>query len=580
MPVISTIEARCKDCYKCLRSCPVKAIRFVGGSSKAELRAKVMSERCLLCGTCLLVCPQKAKRIRSDEERVKELLRSGKQVIASVAPSFAGAFAGAPWGTVVSALRGLGFGRVEETAYAAAHVAREHARAVSDTPAPVITSSCPVVVNLIEMYYPEALPHLARVASPMVAHARYLKKVHPGSAVVFVGPCAAKKDEADRSGDLDAALTFVEVADWLDRERIRASALTPSPFDGPPPGVSRLFPLDGGLLRTADLPTDILSEEYRVVSGLENCMRFLADVRSGSESVRQIKVVEMLACAGGCISGPGLVTSAGADGDVNSRRRAVLDYHRNRAVEAAPRACGGAAGETPSFDLGRGYAARRPETLSPDEITIRSILAQTGKLSPEDELNCGACGYGSCREKAIAVFHGFADIQMCMPYMRDRAESMSNVIISATPNGVIAVNPRLDIVEMNPAAEAMFGCSAQQVVGKPLSAIIDPSNYRKVLETKRLLRVRVSYPEYSLVTDQSIFYVDKDNVVIGIFADKTEEARRLNEAQKTRQSVVSRAQEVIDKQMKVAQEIAGLLGETTAETKILLTRLIELMQKE
>ncbi|NPV71374.1 MAG: PAS domain-containing protein [Firmicutes bacterium] len=580
MPVISTIEARCKDCYRCLRSCPVKAIRFVGGSSKSELRAKVMGERCVLCGTCLLVCPQKAKKVRPDVDKVKDLIRNGREVIASLAPSFAGAFVSERHGRVVSALRKLGFSRVEETAYAAGPVAEEHACTAGDVPPPSITSSCPVIVNLIEMYYPGVMPHLAPVVSPMVGHARYLKAAHPGSAVVFVGPCVAKKEEAEPSGEVDAALTFAELADWLRQEHVDVSSLDESSFDGPAPDVSRLFPLDGGLLKTAALPTDMLSEEYRVVTGLDNCMQFLQEVRSGGDSVKRMKMVEMLACAGGCISGPGLVTCEGVEPDSNSRRRAVLQYYHARSGAGAVAGENSESDVRPEIDLRRGYSDRRPDTLAPDEVTIRGILAQTGKMGPDDELNCGACGYGSCREKAVAVFHGFADIQMCMPYMRERAESMSNVIISTTPNGIIVVNPRLDVVEVNRAAEAMFGCSAQKVVGKPLSTIIDPSNFEKALETKRLLRVRVGYPEYSLNTDQSIFYVDKENVVIGIFVDRTEEAKRRSEEQKTRQSVVSRAQEVIDKQMKVAQEIAGLLGETTAETKVLLTRLIELMQKE
>ena len=573
MAVISTIEARCKDCYKCLRSCPVKAIRFVGDASKSQLHAQVMPERCILDGTCLLACPQKAKRVRVDKDAVKALIGSGRPVIASLAPSFAGTFLRERQGRVIAAIRRLGFTRVEETSYAAEAVSAEHVRTLGGVIGPAITSSCPVIVNLVEMYYPEVIPHLAPVVSPMVAHARYIKMANPGAAVVFIGPCVAKKDEGERSGEVDAVLTFSELSAWLREEHVDMEALDESEPDGPGPVAARLFPLDGGLLRTAALSTDVLSDEYRVISGIENCMQFFDRLRAGDSRDNPLTMVEMMACTGGCISGAGIQGCLPAV-NASDRRQAVIEYYREHASDNRP------APEAVELELRRGYKSRRPESLIPDEITIRGILAQTGKLTSEDELNCGACGYGSCKEKAVAVFHGFADLQMCIPFMRERAESLSNVVLGSTPNGVVVVDPTLHIVEMNRAAEAMFGCTKQKMAGRLLSDLIEPGNFERVLESRRLLRVSVDYPQYSLSTDQSIFFVDRENLVIGIFVDRTDEEKRRSEAFRTRQSVVSRAQEVIDKQMKVAQEIAGLLGETTAETKVLLTKLMELMKKD
>ncbi|MGE5542020.1 MAG: [Fe-Fe] hydrogenase large subunit C-terminal domain-containing protein [Bacillota bacterium] len=573
MAVISTIEARCKDCYKCLRSCPVKAIRFVGGVSKSDLHAKVMPERCILDGTCLLQCPQNAKKVRLEKDAAKALLHSGNQVVVSLAPSFAGVFLRERQGRVVSAIRRLGFDRVEETAFAAGGVAAEHVRALDCVESPVITSSCPVVVNLVEMYYPEVMAHLAPVVSPMVAHARYLKAVTPGAAVVFIGPCVAKKDEAERGGDVDAALTFAELSEWLHEDGIEMESLEESAPDGPGPVAARLFPIDGGLLRTAAMSTDVLSEEFRVISGVENCMQFLDRLRANHAAGNRLRIVEMLACTGGCVSGPG-VRGCLPVVEASDRRQAIIEFYRAHAADERP------APAPVSIDLSRCHKERTPALAAPDEVTIRGILAQTGKLTPEDELNCGACGYGSCRDKAVAVFHGFADLQMCMPFMRERAESLSNVVLGSTPNGVVVVDRSLNVVDMNRAAEAMFGCLRQKMAGKALAEMIDPENFERVLEGKKMLKLRVDYPQYSISTEQSIFYVEKENVVIGIFVDRTEEQKRKSEAFQTRQSVISRAQEVIDKQMKVAQEIAGLLGETTAETKILLTKLMELMKKD
>ncbi|MGE5550884.1 MAG: [Fe-Fe] hydrogenase large subunit C-terminal domain-containing protein [Bacteroidota bacterium] len=579
MAVISTIEARCKDCYKCLRACPVKAISFVGGASKTELHAQVMSERCVLCGTCLRVCPQQAKKVRSELKNVQALLAKKVPLAASLAPSFAGAIRPGQSGRLVAALHRLGFGMVAETAYGAELVANAHLLALDRQPAPLLTSSCPVIVNLIEIYYPELGGHLAAVISPMVAHARYLKKAHPETAVVFIGPCVAKKDEAEKCGEIAAALTFRELADWMAAKDLQLESLEEAAFDGPRPRLAGLFPLDGGLLKTAALSTDLLAEEFRVITGLDKCLEFLSRLRRRPADRTVPRMVEMLACEGGCIAGPGFADFADPS-DLDERRLAVLEYVRSRDNPPAATAAPPPPETGPGIELDRTYLDRGTRALEPDEQTIRSILAQTGKRTPEDELNCGACGYGSCREKAQAVFHGFADLQMCMPYMRERAESMSNVILEATPTAVIVVNPRLEIVEMNHGAEKMFKTCAAKVVGGKLAALIDPVNFQRVLETKQTMTASVAYPEYNLATEQTIFFAEKENVIIGSIVDKTEEVRHRGEEAKTKQSVIGRAQEVIDKQMKVAQEIAGLLGETTAETKVLLKKLIELMQKD
>lgn len=611
MPIISTIEAKCKDCYKCLRACPVKAIRFTGSANGADpstgraLYAEVVKERCILDGECLRVCPQKAKKVRLDTGRVRDWIAAGQTVVASLAPSFAAAFGPEPL-RVVAALRALGFAAVEPTAVGAELVA-EAARAEVEaaaaraaetggvTAGPIIVSACPVVVNLVEQVYPAALRYLSGVVSPMVAHSRLLKRSYPGCRVVFIGPCVAKKDEAERpevSDAADAALTFQELADWLFEEQLdldrpgrhgrtaaaSGQSLEAAQFDGYRPLVAPLFPVEGGLLRTATLPTDLVSGQWLAVSGMENCREMIESLAAGAlpADLAEVRMVEMLACRGGCVAGPAM-----PDDGVSPavRRQRLLRYVAQWQAEF------GSGSEVPphlpSHDLRREYRDRRPVETSPSERQISDILARMGKAGPEDELNCGVCGYASCREKAVAVHQGMAELDMCLPYMREMAESISNLVLAASPYGVAVVDRELGLVDANAAFRTMFGLEQEaRLTGRRLAGILDDALFRRVLADRVPVETEVAYPERGLLTRQTIFHLGKRDAVVGIFMDLSEVAAQREQFERLRDETVQRAREVISKQMNVAQEIAGLLGETTAETKVILTKLIEFINQD
>ncbi|MGE5593913.1 MAG: [Fe-Fe] hydrogenase large subunit C-terminal domain-containing protein [Betaproteobacteria bacterium] len=617
MSVIETIEAKCKDCYKCLRSCPVKAIRMERGSAPHELHARVAEERCIFDGTCVLVCPQKAKRVASDLDKVRSLIASGVKVAASLAPSFASAFPDVNLLAIPAALRHLGFHIVQETAVGAELVSAEHARLFRETGGPLISSSCPAVVNLIERHYPEAITYLAPVVSPMTAHGRFLKRLVPGVKVAFIGPCIAKHQERTVPGlddAVDFVLTFDELAGLFKQEGIDLTRIPPGDFDGPQPDLARLFPVGGGLLKASLLSTDMLDCGVLSVSGVNNCREvlrwFVETLRGGGDdAVRSTtwqsrselpRLVEMLACEGGCINGP----MNPAREDIYARRARVLEYVRLRSESRSGsrssesrasgdfgrddeqragshvRALTEPAIELPRHLLQRSYRDLRPEAFVPDEDAIEAVLAKTGKFTPEDELNCGACGYDSCRDKAIAVLQGMADPEMCIPYMRERAESMANVFVASAPYGIIVVDEDEVIRDLNAAAERMFGRSRHEVVGGKLAAFMDPSSFREVLAAKTSLQVEVAYPELGLVTRQTIFYEPDERLAMAVIADITEEKSHAAHLQKLRAETLEKAQGVIDKQMEVAQKIAGLLGETTAETKVLLTRLMNVFRED
>ncbi|MCK9222511.1 MAG: [Fe-Fe] hydrogenase large subunit C-terminal domain-containing protein [Limnochordia bacterium] len=570
MGIITTNIAHCKDCYKCVRRCPLKAIRVIEG------HAQVWDELCVHDGACINVCPQGAKKVESHIERVQTLLNDRRPVIASVAPSFA-----AVWPNQVRTLPGilkqLGFAAVQETAVAAELVAREHkkeliARKQAEGPLPLITSSCPAVVELIEKHFPESVDLVAKVVSPMIFHGHMLKE-HYGRdcRVVFLGPCVAKKAEMDineHRGVIDAVLTFEELEE-LCADLPLELGKPAGDFALPHPSSARLFPLEGGLIETAGMDTSMLAGSIRAISGMQECIDFLQELRDNRQE--HLEIVELMACKNGCIGGPAISQTLHTE----KRRQAVIDWYQGAKDESASEIL--APARVPTRTYRSDTAARLPEP--PDEA-IREILAQIGKFSSADELNCGACGYNTCREKAVAVYHKAAEIDMCIPYMRKRAESLANVIMQSIPNGIVVCNRDLNIVTLNPAAEHMFVCSLENIKGKKLGYLIDPKYFRQALSTQELTIVEVAYPNYHLTTKQYILYVEEQDVVIGILVDITQEQKQQAELTTLRQETLVKAQEVIDKQMRVAQEIAGLLGETTAETKVLLTRLSNYIREE
>lgn len=560
MGVISTIKASCRDCYKCVRYCPVKAIRVINN------HAEVVEDRCIGDGRCVMICPQKAKKVESSIELVTRYLQCGYPVAVSLAPSFVAAFSNSRPHQVLAALKIMGFTYVEETAEGAGWVAERHAELAKQAGHPVIASCCPAVVKLIERYYPQVTAYLAEVVSPMVAHARILKSRYgPETKVVFIGPCFAKKEEGHQFETVDAVLTFREFEELLNRNQIDLQSLPGASFDGSGSVPARSFPAPGGLAKTARLSTDLLDREVISIDGLDETIEFLEHFDPND---RSLKLVELLACRGGCLSGPGMPQYLG----VYQRRERLLRYaEETKTVSGTV--------EPIAPELKREFSPHAEEDR-PSEAMIREILARTGKYRPEDELNCGACGYSSCREKAIAVAKKMAEVDMCIPYMRAKAESKATIICQMTPNAIFVTDKELRILEVNPAAEIKFLCKQEKVAGSKLSTIIDPQYFKEALQTKELVTGEVSYPAYGLVAWQAIFYVEKEEVIIGIFADITKEKLQRERLDRVTEETLDKAQEVIDKQMRVAQEIAGLLGETTAETKVQLTRLMKLIQSE
>jgi len=565
--IITTNKARCRDCYRCVRVCPVKAIRI------SEGQAQVDPARCLACGTCVRECPQKAKQVRCDLAPVQDMIAAGRNVIASIAPSYVAAFPDYGGGLFPAVLSKLGFWMVTETAVGAEMVARETARLVREEPQPHVASACPALVNLIVKYHPSLVGNIAPVASPMIAHARYLRaRYGEDVAVVFIGPCPAKKAEAEQpevAGAVDAVLTFEELRSWIDSEGIRKDQLRSAEIDDIPASLARLFPLEGGLAEAASMGPDLLRQDFVAVSGSEEINEMLENLKNGSN----VRLFEALFCPGGCING----ACFGDGKDVFRRRNYVLQHQKRSAARSDGPDYLAAMQE---FDISRAISENPIERPEITEEAIRAVLARTGKVDPKDELNCGACGYASCRDNAIAVLTGMAEHTMCIPWMRQIAERKTDQIIDNSPNGIVIVDSSLHVVDFNNAFAELFSCGPG-FVGKPLSTLMDPGDFEKVLAkaVDRIVNKEVSFPAYHVSASVNIYRLEDEELVVGILANVNKGTEGLSRLDRIREETLSHAEEVIQKQMLMAQEIAGILGETTSETRVLLRRLTELLKE-
>jgi len=566
-PVIITNPARCRDCYRCVRHCDVKAIRVHDG------QAQVVPELCILCGTCIRTCPQKAKDVHSATQDVKQALKDRRKLIASVAPSAPAYFGYSHFSEIEAALKQLGFYASEETAAGAEIVGLAHRDYMEQKPdqRPVIASSCPVIVNLIEKYHPDLIPHLAPIVSPMIAHGRMLaQKYGPDAYIVFIGPCIAKKLEildASEAGTVSAAMTFRGLAHWFEEAGIvfnkaNSSAESLSAVD------ARLFPVEGGLIGTAGLSTDMLNNSLVVASGLETCQDILGDIRAGQLNA---SLVELMACTGGCINGPAM---ADLEGGIYAARQKIIDYHRNRpAYEMVPRE------SWP--DLSRTYTDKKQPVPEFSEEQIKDVLHRVNKYTPEDELNCGACGYSSCREKAIATLRGMAEVTMCIPYMRSHSESLRQVVMDVSPNSIIIVDDHLCIQDMSPSAEHLFGCLLTDVKGKHLSRLIPLyDDFITVRDTGKPVIGKIRRINDAIVAEQNIVRVEGQSLLVAIMRDITEHETEKQKFHQLRSQTLEQTREVVRKQMRVAHEIAHLLGETTAESKMIVTHLAKILEEE
>jgi len=567
MKFINYAKGNCNHCYKCIRVCAPKAISIF------ETGATIDQKRCISCGECYVTCEQQALYIIDKVSEAKQAIHSSKKVIASLSPSYSGAFEEEVVGKVVTALKKLGFDRVEETSVGGDLVIEAYERFLGTTGKKnVIATTCPSTNYLIEKYYPELRENMIPIISPMIAHGKLLKKEYgQESHVIYIGPCLAKKAEAremQNRGTVDTVLTYVELKEWLEDADIELHALENSGFDKEGSVKGSMIPYKTSL----ESPGADRFEKM-VVSGVEKSKEMLECLLVGD-----LKGVflEVASCERGCTNGTGMPKD---DISYYICRKRTKQYLQEK--KKNNRTKGQSQTTLASYDLAKLIYDQSVEIPSYSTKEVERVLRSMGKNKKEDELNCDACGYGTCRDNAESILRGTSQVNMCLPFMRAKAESLKNVIFDHSPNAICMVDFNFHVKEFNPSSERIFQIASDLMKDEPISKVMPDDLFQQVLETKiNTIGKKVEFPKYGVILIANIIYLEDEGILMAIMTDVTTAEKNKEELERVKGETIHAAQNVIDKQMRVAQEIASLLGETTAETKVTLSKLKEIVLGE
>lgn len=568
MRILDFYPANCKNCYKCVRNCSVKAIKMI------DDQAQIVEEKCIACGTCFSVCPQNARNIHSDLEKVTTALKEGRKIIVSIAPSYLGVY-DEPY-KLISVLKYLGASFVEETSIGASKVTELYREYIKSTDAKnAITTCCPTVNMMVQTYYPDLIKYLIPLDSPMITHCKMIRKRHGKDAfVVFLGPCISKKCEAygyQLSGLIDGVISFEELDKLLETRNIDISSFEETYPDLEGNYTGKKYPLENGILSGMK---NIISESRftpLTISGIDNLRGAFDAIADGDLSD---VLIEANSCIGGCLGGPAVPKKSKNVFVRKTKTKSRIHPLINKSYQNYSDA-------EKNLNYLRKFRNKQYNRPYYSEEDIRNVLEQTGKHTKADELNCGACGYDTCRDKAVSVLEGLSYPQMCMPYMRSEAEKISNIYFEYSPSIIIIVNLDLNILELNPVGEKAFKTTSSKIRNKPLSTIMPDDDFKAAINSEEnMVGRKLNLENYHMVVYERIIYLPKNKILFGILNDITAEEIKKEQIVNFKLNTLETADKVIEKQMRVAQEIAGLLGETTAETKAALLKLKKVVLEE
>lgn len=564
--LIYTEQNNCQDCYKCVRECPVKAIRV------EDHRASVIGKNCIYCGHCTTTCPVEAKKVRHDLDRIRFLIQNHPRVIASIAPAYIAEFSDIKKTELVAMLQELGFWKVSETAIGAEMVTAETANYfAAQTQGVHISPCCPVVVELVRKYYPQHADKIVPFDTPMLSHGRMLKAKYGADVkVVFIGPCIAKKKEAEEnSGLIDAALTFKSLHNWFASEKITSDDVSgvEANFEPQVAGDASLYPIEGGMISGMKRTTPIDDEACMTFSGLNSVKNILEEL-DGLPADNKL-FLELLACKGGCVNGPG----AKEKNSLIGKRQLVINDHKFRPNYITT--------STASATFINRYDYIQPiieNNYSPD--MVEEVLHSVGKFCPDDELDCGGCGYQSCRDFAKAILDEKAERTMCVSYMRKVAQDKASVLLHRMPYGVVMVDENLKIVESNKAFAQLLGEDVELAYdvkpglwGADLRKVLPWHAFFEKLISSGVEQMERDVKMESKMYNLSVFTIQKDRIYCGIL-------RNLGMPELKRDEIIRRTREVIQENLSTVQQIAFLLGENASKTETILNSIVNMQYQD
>jgi len=567
---VYTEKNNCQDCYKCIRECPVKAIRCEDES------AWIVHERCIFCGHCAQICPVGAKKIRNDLNKAKMIVRTNRNVIVSLAPSWISEFHDYSPSDIVSALKMLGFSEVSETALGAEEYSRQTAEFLSTNQTGIwISSACPSVVDFVTKYFSQLTDRIIPFHSPMLMHARLLrKKYSPDSPIIFIGPCVAKKTESDEfNEDIDTVLTFNDLRLWLDDEGITPDLLKHAKQDQFYPKQAykgALYPVDGGMITSVKSGTGVTEAAFMTFSGINNIRQALEGLESFKKE--SILFLELMACEGGCINGPGCSKS----GATALKRLEIISQNNTRTIVSENTPAPTLDELLPIDSITRDFNNHKPINRSIyTEKEIEDALRDVGKLSQSDELNCGGCGYNICRDFARALLERQAETSMCVSYMRRMAHDKASVLIQKIPLGVVIVDQKLRIIESNRSFAHLLGEEAEMIFdvnpGMPGADLRKFLSFHKIFTSVLLSgqdMVEHDIKDNGKLLHVSVVSIQKSRIVCGIIRDLQSVDVRDDE-------LIKRTRKVIRENLATVQKVAYLLGENASRNEAMLNSIIE-----
>ena len=548
----------CKNCYRCLRKCPIKSVSFVSDQSH------IIFDDCIYCGKCYLECPQKVILVRDDLTKAKRLVKYNEKVVVSLAPSFISYYIDYDIDSLFESIKKLGFINVEETAIGATIVKKAYDEMLEENHDIIISSCCHTINLLVQKYYQKALPYLADVLSPMLAHGKDIKERYgKDTKVVFIGPCISKKDEADKNSQyIDVALTFDDLDKWLNEEGIIPSPKTVKKHKEN--SKARLFPTCGGVISTMECANT--NFDYIAIDGIDECKAVLQDIIDGK--IHKC-FIEMSACYGSCINGP--LVQHKKSSIVNNKIAVKKSAGKEDFTEYKLKS------EDVKFD----YDNLLVHRATPSEEEIQRTLKEMGKEKQEKQLNCGTCGYSTCRDKAIAIIQGKATIEMCLPFLMEKSQSFADKVVSNSTNGLMVLNEDLDIQLINQAMCNIVEIpNASYALNKNVTTILDPVDYAKALGGERVFSKKQYLSEYDKYVKHTVVYDEKFHALICIMTDITKDEIYRQKREETLKKSIEITDNVIEKNMRAVQEIASLLGESAAATKVALSSLKETLKND